>query len=235
MNSIKATARKTGFVYVLFALLGIVGYLYVPSKFIVPTDAAATAAKIAANPMLYRIGILAALAGQLLFIVLAVLVYELFRDVDRRAARILVALVLVGVAGEVVNLAFRSGPLVFSSSNDVMSGISKPELDAVGFGLTRIGHVLSELLTSFWGLWLFPFGYLAIKSGYFPKIIGYLQWLAGIGYVTNCALGILDLDLGSVTSTILTAFSVGEFPMIFWLVIAGAREPATIAPGRSNP
>jgi hypothetical protein len=225
MNSIKATARRAGLVYVLFALCGIVGYLYVPSKFIVPTDAAATAAKIAANPMLYRIGILASLAGQLLFIVLAVLLYELFRDVDRRNARILVALVLVGVAGEVVNLAFRAAPLVFTSSNNAFAAVSKTELDTLGFGLTRVGHSLSELLTSFWGLWLFPFGYLAIKSGYFPKFLGYLQYVAGIGYVVNCVTGILALDMGPVTSTILTAFSAGEFPMIFWLLIAGAREP----------
>jgi len=236
MNSIKATARKAGLIYVVFALLGIVGYLYVPSQFIVADDATATLAKIAANPLLYRIGILASLAGQLLFIILAVLVYELFRDVDRRMARILVALVLVGIAGEVVNLAFRAAPLVFTSSRNTFSAFPKPELDALGFGFTRVGHSLSELLTSFWGLWLFPFGYLAIKSGYVPKILGYLQYVAGIGYVVNCVTGILALDMGPVTSTILTAFSAGEFPMIFWLLIAGAREPQpVIAPGRSNP
>ena len=47
MNSIKATARKAGLIYVVFALLGIVGYLYVPSQFIVADDATATLAKIA--------------------------------------------------------------------------------------------------------------------------------------------------------------------------------------------
>jgi uncharacterized protein DUF4386 len=229
MNSIKATARRAGLVYVLFALLGIVGYLYVPSQFVVANDAAATAAKIAANPMLYRIGILAALAGQLLFILLAVLLYELFRDVDRRKARILVALVLVGVAGEVVNLAFRAGPLVFTKENSYFADFSEPQLAALGFGFTRVGHSLSELLTSFWGLWLFPFGYLTVKSGYFPKVIGYLQYVAGIGYVVSCVTGILALDMGPVTSTILTAFSAGEFPMILWLLIVGAREPQSVS------
>ena len=229
MSSIKATARKAGLVYVLFALMGIIGYLVVPSKFIVREDATATAAKIAANPMLYRCGILAALAGQLLFILLAVILYDLFRDVDRNKARLLVALVLVGVAGEVVNLAFRAGPLVFSKEFGYFSDFSGSQLAALGFGFTRLGSFLSLILTSFWGLWLFPFGYLAIKSGYFPKIIGYLQWVAGIGYVVNCVTGLLALDMGPVTSTILTAFSVGEFPMILWLLIVGARGPQSVS------
>ncbi len=231
MTSVKATARRAGLIYVLFALLGIFGYLYVPSHFIVPDDAVATAGKIAESPMLYRMGILASLAGHILFILLAVTLYELFRDVDRNRARLLVALVLVGVAGEIVNLAFRAAPLVFSKESGYLSVFSDAQVDAIGFGLTRIGRTLSQLLTLFWGLWLFPFGYLAIKSGYFPKILGYLQYVAGIGYVVSCVTSVLALDMGPVTSALLTAFSAGEFPMILWMLIAGAREPVSDATG----
>jgi len=225
MNSIKATARRAGLIYLLFALFGIFGYLYVPNHFIVAGDAAATAGKIAESPLLYRMGILGSLAGHILFILLAVTLYELFRDVNRGKARFLVALVLVGVAGEIVNLAYRTAPLVLSSGDAYLSVFSKPELDALGFASIRTGRSLSQLLTLFWGLWLFPFGYLTIKSGYFPKILGYLQYVAGIGYVVSCVTGVLALDVGPVTSALLTAFSVGEFPMILWLLIVGAREP----------
>ena len=229
MNSIKATARRAGLIYVLFALLGIFGYLYVPSHFIVAGDAAATAGKIAESPMLYRLGLLGSLAGHILFILLVLTLYQLFRDVDRGKARFLVALVLVGVAGEIVNLAYRAAPLVLSSGDDYLSVFSKTELDALGFASIRVGRSLSQLLTLFWGLWLFPFGYLTIKSGYFPKILGYLQYVAGIGYVVSCVTGVLALDTGPVTSALLTAFSVGEFPMILWLLIVGAREPKPVS------
>jgi hypothetical protein len=60
-------------------------------------------------------------------------------------------------------------------------------------------------------------------------VIGYLQYVAGIGYVVSCVTGILALDMGPVPSTILTAFSVGEFPMILWLLIVGAREPQSVS------
>jgi hypothetical protein len=35
----------------------------------------------------------------------------------------------------------------------------------------------------FWGLWLFPQGYLIYKSGYFPRILGISMVLAGFGYL----------------------------------------------------
>ena len=229
MNSIKATARRAGVLYFLFALLGIFGYLYVPSHFIVSDDAVATAGKIAETPMLYRMGLLGSLAGHILFILLALTLYELFRDVDRGKARVLVALVLVGVAGEIVNLAFRAAPLVFSSEANYLSVFPKQELDALSFGFVRLGRSLSQLLSMFWGLWLFPFGYLAIKSGYFPKILGYLQYVAGIGYVVSCVVSVLALDIGPLTSGLLTAFSVGEFPMVLWLLIIGARAPQPVS------
>jgi hypothetical protein len=229
MSSIKATARRTGLIYVLFALLGILGYVYVPNHFVVRDDAAATASKIAAHATLYRMGILASLAGNLLFILLAVTLYELFRDVDRRKARLLVALVCVGVAGEIVNLAIRSAPFIFSSEPSYLAVFSKAQLDGLALGYLRLGNFLSELLTSFWGLWLFPFGFLTIKSGYFPKILGYLQFVAGIGYVVGCVTNVLALDVGPITSALLAAFVIGEFPIILWMLVMGAKEPQPVS------
>jgi hypothetical protein len=37
----------------------------------------------------------------------------------------------------------------------------------------------------FFGLWLLPLGYLVVKSGYFPKVIGVLLAIAGAGYLVD--------------------------------------------------
>lgn len=229
MSSIKATARRAGLIYIVFALLGIFGYIYVPNHFVVRDDAAATASKIAAHATLYRMGILASLAGNLFFILLAVTLYELFRDVDRRKARLLVALVCVGVAGEIVNIAIRGAPLIFSSDSGYLAVFSKAQLDGLALGFLRLGNLLSQILSSFWGLWLFPFGFLTIKSGYFPKILGYLQFVAGIGYVVGCVTNVLALDVGPITSALLGAFVIGEFPIILWMAVMGAKEPQPVS------
>src|SRR3546814_4476384 len=39
--------------------------------------------------------------------------------------------------------------------------------------------------TIFWGLWLLPFGYLVIRSGFLPKILGVFLVLGGLGYVAQ--------------------------------------------------
>jgi len=40
-----------------------------------------------------------------------------------------------------------------------------------------------EVSQIFWGLWLFPFGYLVHKSGFLPKLLGILLMLSCFGYL----------------------------------------------------
>ena len=87
MNSTKATARFAGLLYLLFSILAVFGYMYIPAAFVVSGDAAATARKITEGELMYRVGILASLVGHLLFIFLVLTLYQLFKDVDKRQAR----------------------------------------------------------------------------------------------------------------------------------------------------
>ena len=43
----------------------------------------------------------------------------------------------------------------------------------------------SYIAAIFWGLWLFPLGYLIFKSNFLPKFLGVLLIIAGIGYNTT--------------------------------------------------
>jgi len=86
MDSIKATARRTGALYFLFLIVGLVdthGF----SHFIVPGDATAMARNIIAAQLTYRIGILTDFVTLIIFIFLVVSLYQLLKDVDitRRA------------------------------------------------------------------------------------------------------------------------------------------------------
>jgi len=84
MNSIKATARCAGLLYIVMSTLMVFGYMYVPATFIVPGDATATARKITEGALMYRIGILNALVGQILFVYVVLALYQLFKDVDKQ-------------------------------------------------------------------------------------------------------------------------------------------------------
>jgi hypothetical protein len=225
MDSIKRTARLAGLLYVVMSLLMVFGYMVLPARFIVPGDAAATAAKITGGPLLYRIGILTDLAAQLLFIVVVLTLYQLFKEVGRTYARVMVALVCVGVAVEIVNLVTHLAPLIFLSGADYLSAFTRQQLDALSMGFLRLGNGLGQLALAIWGLWLFPFGMLTIKSGFFPRILGYLLIVAGSAYVATCVTAVVFPAQLEAVSRVVMPLYVGELPIVLWLVVMGAKMP----------
>ena len=96
---------------------------------------------------------------------------------------------------------------------------------AVAFGFIRLGSQLGQLIGAFWGLWLFPFGVLTIRSGFFPRILGILQIAAGVGYVVSCVARVLFPEHARIVSQIMTPLYIGELPMVLWLLVMGARVP----------
>ena len=222
---VQRTARLAGLLYVVMSVLMVFGYMYLPGRFIVPGDAAGTARNIADGELLYRVGILTDLAAQILFIFVVLTLYQLFKDVSRTHARLMVALVCVGVAAEIVNLVTHMAPLVFSSGADFLSVFTKPQLDALAMAALRLGNSAGQLVLAIWGLWLFPFGILTIKSGFLPRILGLLLMVAGVAYVVTCVTAIaFPAHLGAVSKVVMPLY-FGELPIVIWLLVMGAKEP----------
>jgi predicted transporter len=78
---------------------------------------------------------------------------------------------------------------------------------------------------AFWGLWLFPFGILVIRSGLFPRILGVMLLVAGLAYLTTSLTSLVLPTYRQVVSLITMPLYLGEVPIIFWLLIKGATEP----------
>ena len=107
MHPIKKTARFAGFLYLLVVLLGPFLLLYVPGKLFVPGDATATVRNILAHETLVRAHIVLGIVGELLFIGVVLVLYELLRGVGPRLAALMVITILIeaprafqGVANE---------------------------------------------------------------------------------------------------------------------------------------
>jgi Domain of unknown function (DUF4386) len=224
-SSIMKTARLAGLLYFVMSIIMVFSFMYAPGAFIVNGDAAATARKIVEGEQMYRITVLASLVAQVMFIVVALTLYELFRDVDRWLARIMAGLVCVGVAADLVVAANRLAPLDLLIGNDFLSVFTRPQLEALSLGFLYLGGNLTVLLTSFWGLWLIPFGILTIKSGFFPKILGILLMIAGVGYiVTSVAFFVAPAQLSQIRQ-LMTPLYFGEVPIILWMLVMGAKAP----------
>ena len=81
------------------------------------------------------------------------------------------------------------------------------------------------MVTAFWGLWLFPFGILVIKSGFFPRVLGILLLVAGFAYLMTSVTSIVLPRSLHVVSQIMMPLYFGEVPIIFWMLIRGAKAP----------
>jgi hypothetical protein len=222
MNSIKATARQAG---VLYLLLGTSAFniVYVPAAFIVPGDATATARNITAAELTYRIGILSGLVSSIIFIFLVLSLYNLLKDVDRKHARLMVILGSVGAAIGLANLLNQIAPLILLSGTDFLSVFTKPQLDALALGFLKLRRNGTLIEMAFWGLWLFPFGILVIKSGFFPKLLGVLLIVGCFAYLTVSFTSIVLPAHSQIVSLVaLPFYTIGELSMIIWLLVKGA-------------
>lgn len=222
-----STARKAGILYFLFMVIAIYGQFLTP-RLVVPGDAAATAANIHAHELTYRIGILTGLATDVIFLFLVVVLYRLLADVDKGLAMLMVVLVSVGVAVALANLLNRFAPLQLQSGEAYLAAFTQPQLDALALGSHRFRSAAAIVPTAFWGLWLLPFGLLVMRSEFLPRILGILLLVAGAAYIVTTVTGIVAPAWRSAMAPWMMPLYLCEMPIIFWLLIKGAK--VTTAP-----
>jgi hypothetical protein len=228
MNTRKNEARVAGVLYAVLVVIGIFGLMYIPSVFIVRGDAAATAKNIMASELLYRVGVTADLAGNILFIFVVLALYQLLKEVNRRHATLMMVLALVSVPLALVNTVLMAAPLVMLSGADFLAPFDQSQLEALAYAFLRLRTQGIIVASVFWGLWLLPFGLLVYRSGFIPKIFGVLLWIAGAGYIADCLISLLAPGTTAVSS-VLRVLEAGELGIVLWLLIKGARDQPSAA------
>ena len=228
-SEIKRSARRAGLLYLAAAITAMVGILYLRPRFVISGDVAATARSILANEQLYRAGMLIDVVGQILFIVAVLALYRLFENVDRNQARLMVALIGTSIAAQFAGFALSTAPLMLLKGDEYLAAFTRPQLEALAYGSLSLNNKLGELLMSLWGLWLFPFAYLTIKSGFLPKFLGVLLILSGVAYVVACATAILFPARLETLNTVAFPLYFGELIVILWLAFIGAKPRAAEA------
>ena len=224
VRSTKQQARFAGFLYLLLALIAPIGLMVVPSKLIVSENATATADNIRASEWLFRIGIASELVHQVIGIFLVLALYRLFKAVNETHARQLVIFgALVSVPIMFANVLNNIAALVLVSGAEFLSVFDKPQLDALAYLFLRLHSHGITVASIFWGLWLFPFGLLVIGSGFIPRVFGYLLMVAGVAYLASAFATLVLPQYAPLVSRIALPLEVAELPIVFWLLIWGAK------------
>ena len=109
------------------------------------------------------------------------------------------------------------GVLQLLSGADHLAAVDLDQLHAqmmVLLNMHEDGILIAQI---FWGLWLFPFGYLVFKSGFLPKILGILLIIGCFGYLIDT----FGLFLFPGFTPIAAFTSIGELLLPLWLLIKG--------------
>jgi hypothetical protein len=213
---------------------------YVPGKLYVRENATATADHIRDSELLLRIGISSELLHEALWVFVLLALYRLFKPVNENHARQMLILgALVSVPIVFVNVLNEIAAMWLVSGADFLAVFNKKQLDALAFLFYRLHGQGLNVASVFWGLWLFPFGTLVIRSGFIPRLLGLLLILAGVGYVTSSFTTLLFPQFKGTVDSIAGILEFGEVPIIFWLLIWGAKSPTlkgevSVIPGGSE-
>jgi len=192
--------------------------MYVPSILIVPGDAATTANNIMASESLFRLSIVSALILQIVNLLLVLVLYKLLKPVNKNHAVLMVIFFLVSVPITMLNELNQFAALLLLSGADYLTVFTTDQLQALVplfLDLHEYGITIAGI---FWGLWLFPMGYLVFKSGYIPRILGILLMIGCFGYLID-SFAIFLLPNYEVNIAIFTFWGEVLFPL--WLLIKG--------------
>ena len=217
MESPNKLARMTGILYFLVILTGVASEIMVHNFIIVPGDITTTVNHITAYEAIFRLGFVTSLARFVVFIFMVLALYKLLSPVNKDWSLVMIALALVSIAIGMVSLLFQyAAPLLLSRHGySTLFTTDQWQAQVLFFiNLQMLGDKASQILA----VWLLPLGYLIYKSGFFPRILGVLMVMAGLGYVTDFLIFFLLPNLNWQVAGF--AF-LAELPFPFWLLMIG--------------
>ncbi len=227
--------RLAGLLYVLTSALGFFAMGYVPGKLIVHRNAAATAANIAASQTLFRFGIVAQLIGQAGFIFVALALYDLLKGVNKRNATLMMGLIVISIPIAFANELNAIAALVLVRGTDFLTAVDKPQREALAMLFLNLHHYGIVVAEIFWGLWLFPLGWLVYRSRFLPRFLGVWLVLAGFAWVVLSLTGILLPQYSDKVGSFTQPAVIGEIVFMFWLLVLGARPRPLEGPASGVP
>ncbi len=214
-------ARIGGIAYLFIIIAGACGELFIRQKMVVSGNPAATVANIAASPLLWRIGITGDLLMHVCDLIVAIVYYKLLKPINKDLAILAVMFGMIQTAVLVANKMNMVMPLLLENS-DYLKAFTTEQLQAWSYLSIKAHNYGFGIGLIFFGFECLIDGYLIIRSGYLPKILGVMVQIAGVCYLVNSFLMILSPSLfAKMSMFILLPPFVGELSISLWLIFKG--------------
>ncbi len=223
LSSMNREAKTAGLFYLIFIILLPVA-TSIRSLLVVPGDAVATAQKITANELLFRISFVTELVSALFFVLAAWALYALLKSVNKNFALLFLLLNLCGVAIECTSVLNLSTALSLLSGADYLSVFQAGQLQAqalLNIDLYNSGFKMAQL---FFGAWLLPLGYLVYRSGFLPRWLGILLIIDFFGVMTYFLQFFLLPGYDVISYPGFAAGFIAEVSLTLWLLVKGVKD-----------
>jgi len=223
----RTAARIAGVGYLVIIIAGLFAEFFVRSELIVRGNAAATAGNIIASEGLFRVGIAADTVMLVFDILVALALYVLLRPVNKDIALLAAFFRLVHAAVSGVNLLNMLFVLPLLGQTGYPVAFDPSQLHALAL-LFLNAHNYGYLIgLVFFGIHCLILGYLILKAGFIPKILGILMILASAGYLIDSFANFLLINYADYAAVFLAIVAVpaitAELSFCLWLLFQGGK------------
>jgi hypothetical protein len=157
----------------------------------------------------------------ILYIAYTLLLYNLFRPVNRSISLLAAVFSLVGCAIGTLNCLFQLAPLVILRGDQSLSVFNGEQLQALALMFLKLhaeGYTISMVLFGSYNLLI---GYLIFRSTFMPRILGVLLAISGLCYLINCFANFILPSFEAHLLPYILMPGVSELLLAVWLVVVG--------------
>ena len=220
-------ARTAGFLYLLVVLGAVFAPFSVVPSGMMRGDAALPAiARILASRPSYVLGGAVQLMVFACDIAVALILYELLKPVSRGLALLAAFFRLVFAAVASANVLNHFAPLLLLDGAGQPGAFTPDQLQALALVVIRLRTVGFDIALFFFGLHCIVVGYLLFRSTYFPRNLGLLLAIGGLGYVANIFANAIPVVIGTkLFPYVMLPGGVAEIWLTLQLIFVGVDVP----------
>jgi hypothetical protein len=219
----KRLARIAGVFYLLVAFFGGFAEGFGDPKMYAAGNAAATAANVLADPGLVRMIVVAHLVNAVFFMLTAMAFYILLQHVNKSVAMAMLVCVALSAGITTLNAVFQFEGLQVATNSSYVGAFGAAGSNALVLLLLDIQHYGTLSAQVFFGLWLAPLGYLAYKSGLFPKALGVTLVAATVYYLVHLITAFLVPDFHKQIQPFILIVIIAEVWLLGYLFVVGVK------------
>jgi hypothetical protein len=211
-------ARVAGVLYLICGTAYSFADGSVRGRLVVYGDAAATAHNILARETLFRLGFAAELISAVSYITVTLLLYDMFKPVNRSLSLLAAFFSLTGCTIQALSTLFHLAPLVILGGEQYLSVFKVEQLQALALMFLKLRAQTASIYMVFFGWYCLVIGYLIFRSTFLPRILGVFMAIAGLSYQLFLSPPLANSLFPYIVKP---AGALGELSLILWLVVVG--------------